>query len=93
MNDHHEDPGVISVLMERFEKQRLPRALSIKEKVDGGARLDNFDLAFLEEVLSDSTRVKPLLDRHPEYQKLAASVMHLYHEITAKALENEQSDS
>ena len=92
MNDSHEDAGVIAVLMDRLEKQRLPRALSIKEKVDSGGKLDNYDVAFLEEVFNDSNKIKPLLDRHPEYQELAARVIGLYHEITQKALENEQSD-
>lgn len=91
MGDDSKDAGLICVLMERFEKQRLPRALSLKEKVDSGSKLDSFDIEFLEEVFSDSNKVKPILDRHPEYQELAAKVIGLYHEITAKALENEQS--
>ena len=91
MTDDKDDDGLIFVLMERFEKIRLPRALSLKEKVDGGAVLDDYDEAFLEEVFSDSNKIKPLLDRHPEYQELATRVVTLYREITAKALENEKS--
>ena len=91
MSDDKDDDGLIFVLMERFEKIRLPRALSLKEKVDGGAVLDEYDIAFLEEVFSDSNKIKPLLDRHPEYQELATRVLTLYGEITEKALENEKS--
>lgn len=91
MTDEKDDDGLIYVLMERFEKIRLPRALSLKEKVDGGAVLDDYDIAFLEEVFSDSNKIKPLLDRHPEYQELATRVLTLYGEITEKALENEKS--
>jgi len=91
MSDDKNDDGLIFVLMERFEKFRLPRAIALKEKVDGGAVLDDYDVAFLEEVFSDSNKVKPLLDRHPEYQELAARVVSLYREITEKALENEKS--
>jgi hypothetical protein len=91
MTDDKEDAGIIAVLMERFEKTRLPRAISLKEKVDGGAPLDDFDLAFLEEVFSDTNKIKPLLDRHPEYQDLATRAITLYREITEKALENEKS--
>ena len=91
MNASDQDAGVISVLMERFEKQRLPRALSLKEKVARGELLSEYDLAFLEEVFSDAGKIKPLLDRHPEYQPLASRVMHLYKEITDKALENQKS--
>ena len=91
MSDDKDDDGLIFVLMERFEKIRLPRALSLKEKVDGGAVLDDYDIAFLEEDFSDSNKIKPLLDRHPEYQELATRVLTLYGEITEKALENEKS--
>lgn len=91
MTDDKDDDGLIFVLMERFEKMRLPRAISLKEKVDGGAVLDDYDVAFLEEVFSDSNKIKPLLDRHPEYQELATRVITLYREITEKALENEKS--
>lgn len=86
-----EDTGLIAVLIERFETQRLPRALSIKEKVDGGAPLDDFDFAFLEEIYKDSKKIRPLLERHPEYQPLAGRMVSLYKEITEKALENERS--
>ena len=52
-----EQEGVLSAVMERFEKQRLPRVLKIKEKVDQGGRLDDADIAFLEEVFEDTLRV------------------------------------
>jgi hypothetical protein len=79
------------VLIERLESQRLPRALALKEKVDQGGRLDDFDIAFLEEVFSDSQEVQPLMERHPEHQEIAAKMMGLYHDITEKALANERS--
>ncbi len=91
MNQSSQDAGVIAVLMERFEKQRLPRALSLKDKVDRGEVLDDFDLAFLEEVFADANTIKPLLDRHPDYHPLAARMMGLYKEITDKAMQNEKS--
>ncbi|MFZ0468365.1 MAG: hypothetical protein WAL92_05550 [Thiogranum sp.] len=91
MNESLHDAGVIAVLMERFEKQRLPRAQSLKEKVDRGELLDEYDLAFLEEVFADSNKIKPLVDRHPEYQELVSRAVRLYKEITDKAMENEKS--
>ena len=93
MNDPHNDEGVIAVVMERFETQRLPRLLSIEEKVAQGERLADFDIAYLEEVFTDAQKLKPLLDRHPEYQTLATRVIQLYKQITSRALANENSGS
>lgn len=91
MNDTSKDAGVIAVLMERLEKQRLPRALDLKEKVDAGEVLADLDITFLEEVFADASKVGPLVDRHPEYHELATRLISLYKDITAKALENQKS--
>ena len=91
MTTPEQDKGVIAALMERFENQRLPRALALKEKVDQGECLNEFDMAFLQEVFADSTQVMPLLTRHPEYEPLASKVASLYREITEKALANEKA--
>jgi len=93
MSEDYSDTGVIQVVVERFQNQRLPRALAIKDQVDRGERLNESDIAFLEEVLRDSARVKPYVDAHPEWQDLVGRALHLYSEITAKALENERTAS
>jgi len=90
MAEQDRDAGVIAVLMERFNSRRLPRALSLKEKVDRGEVLNSGDIAFLHRVFADANHVKQLADKHPEYQALCAQVAHLYHQITERALENEQ---
>jgi ATP-dependent helicase/DNAse subunit B len=84
------DEGVIAVLIERFNKERLPRMLRLKEKVDSGEKLGDMDINFIQEVFKDANHVLPLGDRHPEYQNLIAKVIRLYHEITEQALKNEQ---
>ena len=86
-----DDVGVAVAIMQRMETQHLPRALELKEKVDGGERLDPLDISFLERVFADSNDNRPLLAKHPEYQELAARMLHIYHQITAKALENEKA--
>lgn len=91
MSKDSKDEGVITVLLERFNTQRFPRAMSIKEKVDRGEVLSDSDIAFLEEVFSDANEIKPLVDRHPELNELVARVISLYKEITDKALENEKN--
>ena len=87
------DEGVLTAIVDRMQEQRFPRALELKEKVDSGETLDDFDIDFLERVFEDCTSLKPLLDRHPEYQELAARMMSLYHAITTRALANEQARS
>ena len=90
MNNPSSDEGVIQVLLDRLNTQRLPRALRLKTRVDAGDRLDESDIQFLNEVLHDSQTVQALIERHPEHQAFVAKLMHLYKEITDKALENEQ---
>jgi len=83
------DVGVIMALIERFERQRLPTLLSLKEKVDNGTTLSEVDLEFLDKVSDDAMRTMPLTEGHPELHSFCAHVIHLYREITAKALQNE----
>jgi hypothetical protein len=84
------DAGVIGAIVTRFERQRLPRLLDLKKKVDRGAVLDDSELAFLEQVRQDSTEATRLADRNPEYQELFARAVSLYAEIIEAALKNEQ---
>ena len=91
MTETSKDAGIIQVLAEQLETKRLPRALSLKEKVDSGEPLDEADIMFLEQVFEDAQSIGPLVDRHPEWQDLATKMMVLYEEITSKALENEKA--
>lgn len=93
MTDESEDLGVIQALAERFEKQRLPRTLALKEQVDRGEPLAELDIMFLEDVFKDAQQAQALVERHTEWKPLAAKMMHLYKEITDKALENEKAKS
>ena len=90
MNNSTTDAGLIEVLLERLEKQRLPRLLTLKKKIEEGSSLDDLDLDFLENSIIDARKVIPIIDRHPEYQSLAAQVMELYKDISEKALQIEK---
>jgi hypothetical protein len=90
MSHSTKDTGLIAVLLDRLEKWRLPRLLALKEKVDAGERLDNEELNFLEDAIMDSKNFMTVIDRHPEYQSLAAQVVKLYSEISEKALQIEK---
>jgi len=89
MTENSKDEGVITVLLQRLEQQRLPRLLDLKEKVGNGEVLNDFDIEYLSEVFADAEKVKPLIDRHPEYSDMVTKMVSLYKEITEKALENE----
>lgn len=90
MTNSSKDDGTIAVVMERLDKYRLPRTLDLKEKVDRGELLSDIEIEFLKRVFADANTMIPIVDRHPEYQDLAARVIDLYYEITNKALENEK---
>jgi hypothetical protein len=90
MTEPDKEDGVILALIDRFEKQRLPRLKILKEKVESGELLSDVDIDFLDKVIHDAQQSKLLIDRHPEWKEFCANVVHLYETITEKALENEQ---
>ncbi len=77
------------MLAMRFEPRRLLRALALKMKVTQGEALDELDIKFLEEIFSDMARIKPMLDRYPEWHKIYRQTSALYADIMSKARENE----
>lgn len=93
MIGNEKDLGVGIVLLERLTTQTLPRAFEIKKKVDRGELLIEWDLDFLQKLLERAEEIKPLVDRHPEYQGVYAQAVHLYKEITERALLNEKEST
>ena len=88
MGQKEKDKGVIMVLLDRFNKQRYPRFLAMKEKVDAGELLDDFDLNFIKQVEKDSSQIRSLIERNPEYKELAAEVLGRLDDIIEKDIEN-----
>jgi hypothetical protein len=87
-----DDMGVISVLMDRTLKYRLPRLKALKEKVDKGEALNDIDVQFLHTALESARRLRSdgLIERHPELLPIAGEMLHLYSYVTGKAVEIEQ---
>ena len=90
MDQNDKDKGTIMVLLERFNKQRLPRALALKKKVDSGELLDDYDQKYIKELQKDSSEVMLIIERNPEYKDLAANIINLYKEIIEKDIENQK---
>ncbi|HQR60687.1 MAG TPA: hypothetical protein PLH03_04910 [Methylophilaceae bacterium] len=90
MADADQDAGVIQALLDRFNEQKLPRALELKERLQRGEKLNELDLHFLDETFSGFMSQRTLYERHPEFQPLVAKIIGMYNEITRLALENEQ---
>ncbi len=84
------DTGIIQVILQRFEQQRLPRMVEIKENLDQGISLSEFDIEYLSTALHDAKFILPYLERHPEYEPLLAKVFHFYKLITDQALADEK---
>ncbi len=84
------EAGVIQAILERLEQQTLPRALDIKQRVDGGDKLMDSDTLFLDNALANLRRDGPYVQHHPQWEKLYSRLIDLYDQITRKALENEQ---
>lgn len=82
--------GIVMVMVEEFERHRLPHLLSIKNSVENGNLLSDADVIFLDKVIEDATRTMPLTISNPELHVFCAHVIHLYKEITETALENEE---
>lgn len=89
MHESTAELGVIYALIERFEKQRLPRLLELKKRVDNGGVFSETDTRFMYQATLDAQYSKRLIDRHPEWHQFCVGVIRLYEEITEKALDNE----
>jgi len=85
------ETGVIAVLAKRMVEERLPKALALKERMDRGELLNDLDIAFLEQVVTDAKAAEPLIKNNPRVKEVAGRMRELYQEIMAKALENEQA--
>ena len=91
MSEVSKEIGVIAVLAKRMVEERLPKALALKERVDRGDVLNELDIAFLEQVIADSGRIRPMMKDNPRVLEVAGRMVSLYKEITDKALENEKA--
>ncbi len=87
------DNGTVYVLAERTIRHRIPRALRIKQRMDEGERLSDYELDYLLNLLKDVHELEPFLEEHPEWTSVAGKMARLYSEIADEAMENELKKS
>lgn len=90
MSDLDTDSSIILAVLQNFEKQLLPRVIEIKQSLDDGNIINEFDLEFLSEALHEARSLMPYLERHPEYEPFVCKLIHYYKIITDEALDNER---
>ena len=91
MNQKEQDILIISAALKKLNEFRLPRAMSLKKKVDGGEALNDSDLKFLQRALSDARDLNPILERNPEYLDLRDKAVGLLEQILAQDAQNQSS--
>ncbi len=92
--DHKiKDEAVLETLIERFDKYRLPRLMDIRDKVNQGGVLSEYDIEFLEQAFKDSRQNKHYIEAaDDEIKAIMMKILTIYKEITEKALQNEQKE-
>jgi hypothetical protein len=90
VSEASKEDAILAVLADRLVEERLPRALALKEKVDRGEVLGDFDIAFLEQVLADAGNIPQGVKENPKFKDASAQMKQLYKAIMDKALENEE---
>ncbi len=93
MTMSEKDLGIAQVLLQQLNEQRLPHALKMKDRVDKGELLTDYDQEFLKRVAEEVRYIPALLLRQPQYTSLATQVFALFEHITAKGLENEKASA
>ena len=89
MKQKDQDTLIIAAALKRLNEFRLPRAISLKKKVDGGEVLNDIDLTFLRRALDDAREMSPILERNPQYLELKDKAVGLCTQILEKNAENQ----
>ncbi|VUD48001.1 hypothetical protein TDB9533_01142 [Thalassocella blandensis] len=87
------DLGLVETHLDKINHVVLPQALSLKMKVDDGARLNEFDIEFLEEVMEYHKTVLRTFDHHPELKQLSSQLSSLYTHIVEQGTQNEPQET
>jgi hypothetical protein len=91
MTNPSTEAAILTVLGKRLVEQRLPTLMRLKDRLDEGEVLTDYDIRFLQEAFTDAQNNKALIDHNPESQEISAQVLHLYKVIMDQATANENA--
>ena len=86
------DQGTLQAVAENAVKMVIPRALDLKEKLDEGETLNDYDLVFLEEALQEYVSIRHIIEEHPEWSAFATRMADLCNDIVGEAIEVEKKN-
>ena len=89
MEQKDKDALILAATLKKMNEFRLPRAMSLKAKVDNGEVLSQYELEFLRRVFDDVHELNPILERNPEYLSLRDKAIGLCEQILEKNAENQ----
>lgn len=88
MNAPVDDTDVSNDLIDKLEKQTLPRLVDTMKKVVMGGKLSETDIRCMSQFNHYTQQNKLLIERSPKLQKLCNEIFDLYIEIVDKSLDN-----
>ena len=89
ISQEESDEGTIAALLERANR-RIPNLLAIKERLENGDTLSALEIEEIGNMIEGADHTRELVERHPEYQELAARMASIFEEITELAVANEE---
>ena len=88
MQEEFLEDGITVVTLKNFENHVLPKLDALKQKVEAGGVIDDYEAAFLDRLLTRLNQAKSDVDSQPEWQPLFSRIVSFCHEIVAGGLSN-----
>lgn len=92
MQSSVEELGAITAFLENIEHRIIPRALAVKKRVFAGELLNDIEIMYFEQQLSEASSIMYLLEHHPGHQALVMQMATLYNEIAEQAIKNQMKN-
>jgi hypothetical protein len=81
--------GTLTVTVQRVVLYRIPRALRLKQRLDEGVELSEYELGYLAALAEETRLIAPLLRKHPEWRSITNRMIQLCVDLSNDAMDNE----